>query len=246
MSDRDPPALEPWLQQLLAEERTRGALPPAVSADIERRLDATLATPRAEPGAGHGAGAAAPSALRRAWPAVLGSFVAGALTGAVAMRLLDPAPAQHAPPTPPARLEVALPAPRPLPRADAPAVGAVVPADAAPSDTIAPAAPAAPRKARSGDGPEVDRRLRDERALLELARTAFERGRAREALDALQEHARRFASGRLSEERESLRVPVLVELGRHDEARQTAARFHARYPGSLFLPLVEQALRSIP
>jgi pimeloyl-ACP methyl ester carboxylesterase len=67
-----------------------------------------------------------------------------------------------------------------------------------------------------------------------------------EALAALERHARRFVRGRLAEERESLRVPTLVMLGRSDEARRAAARFHARFPSSLCAPVVERPVEAIP
>ncbi len=100
--------------------------------------------------------------------------------------------------------------------------------------------------AHVGDRDLGDRDLGAERHLIELAHAPLARGRADEALIALERHARRFPKGRLVEERESMRIATLVVLGRNDEAKRLAARFQARYPTSLFAPIVQQALQSIP
>ena len=83
-------------------------------------------------------------------------------------------------------------------------------------------------------------------SLLEIARGALVRGQAAGALAALERHARQFPSGALAEEREGLLVQALVAARQYDRARERAARFNQRYPRSLFAPVVEQALASIP
>jgi uncharacterized membrane protein len=85
--------------------------------------------------------------------------------------------------------------------------------------------------------------LAAERTLLEMARTALARGRAADALNALDQHRRRFTAGQLAEEREALSILALVKLGDADHARARAARFRARYPRSFFGPAVEDALK---
>jgi len=85
-----------------------------------------------------------------------------------------------------------------------------------------------------------------EGAVIERARASVRRGDARSALAAIDEHASEFPRGELAEERESLRVRVLVMLGRHDEARVAADRFAQTYPRSLFKPIVARAIESIP
>jgi hypothetical protein len=77
---------------------------------------------------------------------------------------------------------------------------------------------------------------------LDEARTAFMRGEPSACLRALERHAQRFPSGRLSEEREALAVRALASMNRGDEARARAARFRERYPESLMLPAVEAAV----
>jgi hypothetical protein len=91
-----------------------------------------------------------------------------------------------------------------------------------------------------------DQALARERSLIEVARTALTRNDAAAALRALRTHARQFPHGRLTEERESLAVQALVSVGEHAAARRRGSRFKRQYPTSLLLPVVENALRSIP
>lgn len=96
----------------------------------------------------------------------------------------------------------------------------------------------------SAAAPETDDEgpgLAEERRLLESARAELARGSAARALELLEEHRRRFPSGRLSEEREALVVRALASAGRVDEARARAEAFHARYPRSVLRPAVDRA-----
>jgi hypothetical protein len=124
----------------------------------------------------------------------------------------------------------------------------VVPTVIEPVTAIASSAAPAPTeepKATVREGSR-DHDLASERSLIEQARQAVGFRRWAAASSLLDQHRRRFNRGRLAEERDSLRVPVLVMLGRHDDARAAAERFHARYPTSIFATGVDQALRSIP
>jgi hypothetical protein len=116
-------------------------------------------------------------------------------------------------------------------------VSAAVPAHAA--SPVAKASNAEPAAGR-------DTELAAERALLEEARTAVAQGHGAEALDAVERHGRAHPGGRLSEEREALRIRALVAAGRTSEARERAARFKAAFPKSLLLPAVEASVASIP
>jgi hypothetical protein len=78
------------------------------------------------------------------------------------------------------------------------------------------------------------------------ARGAVARGDFAGALSPINEHTRRFKNGRLVEEREALRVKVLVGLGRSEEARHAAAAFRRRFPLSVLLPAVGQMPVSRP
>jgi hypothetical protein len=71
-----------------------------------------------------------------------------------------------------------------------------------------------------------------------LARRAVARQDFAAALGPIGEHARRFKDGRLTEEREALRVKALSGLGRVAEARHAAQAFEARFPRSVLLPAV--------
>lgn len=91
-----------------------------------------------------------------------------------------------------------------------------------------------------------DRDLAAERTLIEQARTALSREKGEAALAALERHGRDFPHGALEEERESLMVQVLVKLDRNEQARRSGARFHRRFPRSIFGAVVDDALGSIP
>jgi hypothetical protein len=103
-----------------------------------------------------------------------------------------------------------------------------------------PASPAPlPRTAADSD-------LAEQRWLLERARTALSRGDGTAALDSLEEHQRRYPLGQLTEEREVLEIEASLALGHASEARLRATEFERRHPGSLLLPAVDGALRSLP
>jgi hypothetical protein len=87
-----------------------------------------------------------------------------------------------------------------------------------------------------------DRSNSEERTLLETARTAMLRGDRAGALEKLEQHEKRFPHGRLAEERDAMRVIALAGVGRSDEARARGAAFAIKYPKSLLLPAVQEAL----
>lgn len=81
---------------------------------------------------------------------------------------------------------------------------------------------------------------REELGLLQRARVAVARKDFESAMPLLEEHARRFGTGRLAEEREALRVRALAGLGRDTDARRAAAAFAKRFPRSPLVSAVEQ------
>ena len=95
--------------------------------------------------------------------------------------------------------------------------------------------PAAPVNAQESYAAELK--------LLKRAQAAFAGGDFSGALALIGEHARRFPSGRLAEEREAMRVRSLAGSGRRDEARRAAAAFAHRFPRSVLLPRLEKAVR---
>lgn len=117
-------------------------------------------------------------------------------------------------------------------------------ATGAPSDQAAPAAEASggasteaaaqPRRPRpqTQDAPKDMPDLDAELALLRAAREALGRGAPAEALASLEQHARRFPSGHLVEERMLLRAQAQCALGRREEARASAAALMEKFPGS--------------
>jgi hypothetical protein len=123
----------------------------------------------------------------------------------------------------------------------------------APQPAAAPAAASNRTVARANGPPEPgaaaygrDANLAAERSLIDVARTSLSRGQAVAALDAAERHARKFPNGQLTEERESVYIQALVATDDYDAARARAARFRSRYPNSILLPVVENAIRSIP
>jgi hypothetical protein len=111
----------------------------------------------------------------------------------------------------------------------------------APSPDVEPAAllEATPSRSRAGA-------VRVELRLLQQARAAVARQEFPLAIQLLAEHARRFKTGRLVEEREALRVRSLAGLGRRGDARRAAADFEANFPRSPLLPTVNEMLDSMP
>jgi len=62
------------------------------------------------------------------------------------------------------------------------------------------------------------------------------------ALSAISEHKRRFPSGKLSEEREVLRLKVLLGLRRGAEARRAGAAFRQHFPRSALVGRIDEIL----
>ncbi len=86
------------------------------------------------------------------------------------------------------------------------------------------------------------RGLEAEGELLQKGRTAMVRGDSEGALTAVEEHAMRFPQGKLAEEREALRIQVLVAEDRDPEARSALGAFRRTYPNSLLGPALEEAV----
>ncbi len=75
--------------------------------------------------------------------------------------------------------------------------------------------------------------------LMRSAHTAYAAHEYANALVLVGEHARRFPSGLLAEEREALRVRCLLGSGHTREAQRAATAFAARFPRSVLLPRIE-------
>jgi hypothetical protein len=124
-----------------------------------------------------------------------------------------------------------------------------LPAQKASSAHQVPAVPAlAPRTPGPSRRPGLSGRSEsriEELRLLDRARRSDARGDYPAVLALLAEHERSYPTGRLSEEREVLRVKALVGLGRGNEARQVASKFRRQFPRSVLLGKIQDMLASL-
>jgi hypothetical protein len=231
MSQEPLEPLEPDLAALLDAERrehqafTQRWQPPADAADaVWRALGSSVAAPAA--------GAVASGALAGTKLVTLAAvFSLGAGAGAGATL------AWHAstPAVPPVVSTLPMPVPVPVVVGPAPSSATPVrPPVVAPDPTRKPTRPTAP------DAPGRD--ATDERALIDMARSALARRQSQEALRALATHRQRFVRGPLAEERAALEVMALAMDGQAEAARDAAARFGRDHPDSLFSEPVKRAV----
>lgn len=226
------PELPPDIAALLDAARE----PPAAPASERREVAARVArsTGLAIPGAAK-VGA---TGLAGAWWVKTVGVAALVAAAGVAVRAV-PTPSR-AVPSPTRVTQTVAHAPAATPRDELPAVTSA--AAVAPSMVPArvEATPTAtPRRAPVARG---DDRLDDELGWIERARAAMSRGAFGDARDALSSHARLHPRGRLSPEREALRVQCAALRGDRDEALAARARFHARYPDSVLGAAVDRAV----
>ncbi len=244
MSDdtsRMPPPLSPSVEALLAHERVPPSQPEMIRARTLARARESL---REIPAATLSA-RAAPTRIRR----LLFAAAAGItlMVGAAAAFQMMGRPTPN-PPTNPGTPRAARQPPV-APPSTAPEPAPTRAPEAAPARTAAAAEAAfarlsvpSRRKVLTGkpDG-EVD-----ELQLLDRARQSDARGDYASVLAIAAEHERIYPAGRLSEEREVLRVKALVGLGRGREARQAAAKFRRRFSHSVLLQKIDDMLASLP
>lgn len=252
------PELEPLdadILALLAHEKPVPELDPSRKAAILARVEATIGPvppdggggdggaegggPGTTPGAGAGATAtkAAAAGGAKAAIALAATFALGVAAGVAGDRALSAGPSV------PAASTVAV-APPEAPIASVPETRGV-PVSALPS--VAPArAPVATTTEKPSEPAPSARGLAAERALLDVARTALARGEAGDALAAADRHAKTYPDGALVEEREAIAIKALVALGRRDEARRRAGELERKYPNSLVLRAVKNAVEDSP
>jgi len=220
---REHEPLSTEVRALLDHEREITPLPATVRARAVARARAALVAgvARADRSV-----AVPPRPRWAAAAAVIGILSVGVGAAAYQFRAyLAPAPANDRP--------AAAPAPRPAPP----------PAPVAAAQDVEEATPAT-----AVDKPTLSRadQARAELRLLRQARAAVAREDYAAALPQIAEHAHRFKDGRLTEEREALRVKALVGLGRTAEAHRAAAAFRARFPRSVLLSAVNKMSPSEP
>lgn len=131
-------------------------------------------------------------------------------------------------------------------------------AEPAASSASATAAEASPARSRSDDAvrrgtaesdrqpaapvePELGSTLAAENRLVAKARAALVEAKPEQALARLDEHARRFPDGVLSEEREALRAVALCEAGRDADGDAAAHAFLREHPQAALAERVRSA-----
>jgi hypothetical protein len=217
----------PDVQALLERGKNLRPLPDVVRSRALERARAALVS------AGPADRGASPVAASRAWPwlrvaAAAAVFLALVAAGAFAAFRSGVAAQHEVAPSPTARV---VPVVHGGAREQRPASPPVVTQPI--SETERPAPPARSRESYAAE-------LR----LLQRAQATYAGGNFAGALVVLTGHARRFPKGRLAEERDALRVRALVGSGRTPEARRAAAAFAHRFPRSVLLPRLEEALRA--
>ena len=236
--DIDP--LPPELSALLDAERARPAPLPAIEERVFSRLAGSVGAMPMAPAAPPGPLSAASNApslgsrLLHSGIARGAALVAAGAVGGVGLHAaLRPPRAERVGETQvvsiPVPTFVSVPKPQPI----------IVPE---PLPTPARPAPARGPGKRHEDQRARDRELAAERVLVEQARTALSRGEVRPALEALARHEHDYPQGQLVEEREALTILGLAALGKKDEAQARAAAFRTRFPRSILLRSINNAL----
>jgi hypothetical protein len=208
------------IESLLEDSRGVPRVPDVVRARALARARAAMAT----------AAAPAPDVVARHWRGLrfaVAACVALALGAAGAVAALhgrlpgasESTPSEATPPTLPAR--------------DA-RVGVAAPSEIAPEPTVIAKSQRSPRPATPQESYAA------ELALLQRAHATYAVKDFSGTLAVVAEHARRFPNGRLSEEREGLRVESLAGSGRRDETRRAVAAFARRFPRSVLLPRLRE------
>jgi hypothetical protein len=260
MSEHDDRGLENEVRALLHAVRE----PPPTPSDVRARARARLMS-ALPPGPGGGdAGPAAPgrtpgaassaatgpiarvlAARAPAW-SLLVAFAAGAAAAVATLGPTRPAatPPSAAPSSAPPVVAAAPTSALPVAASTASAQDALTASGFAPLPPVAPSSPPAndtpPSTARAAPSHRVaDGSLEEERAQLDVARTALGRGDGANALQAAEGHRRRFPRGAMSEEREAIEIQALRLLHRDDEASTRLGRFRERFPTSLMRPALE-------
>ncbi|MGK3988500.1 RNA polymerase sigma factor [Sorangium sp. So ce136] len=164
-------------------------------------------------------------------------FLAGAGAATAAISALGAQP-----PSPPLEIRREEIAQRPLAPPIAAPLGAPPAAPATAMAAPATTTRASTSTARGAAHVADTRSIGPDISLLGRADAAFGAGRATEALDLLERHARKYPHGPSTEQREALAVRVLLAAGRRTEAAARAERFRAAFPGSLLMPAVDAVL----
>jgi hypothetical protein len=210
---------------------------PPVSATVRSRA---LARARAGMATAEKAGfaPAVRAPRRRSFVLALAASLAIAVVAASAVAALGIRAAHRNTAAPPSGSHTAAPAPIAVP----------LPPTVAPAPTVAQPPldqqmPATSRPQRATHPATAQESYAAELELLTRAQVAYAGRDFASALGLVAEHARRFPGGRLTEEREALRVRSLTGAGRTEEAQRAAAAFAERFPRSILLSRPGRSLR---
>jgi len=231
------------LTALFGEERAQHVFSDQLRVSVLRGVErAILLAPAVIVGVGAAAAVgSAGAAASKAWTtkvvitiAAL-SFGVGTAAGVVGTKVLTPRPRA----APIAVTSATAVRTAELPLAPAPPNSEPAPEPATPPPPTAPSArpPATPASAHGAEASPST--LARESEIIEKGRTALARGRAADALAAVDEHKRLFPRGRLGEERDELAIRALRFAGRSDEANARAKEFAKTYPSSIYLGTIE-------
>lgn len=236
-----PPPLPPDIAEMLALEDELDDVSPDLAKSIWAGVEDQITTVPGGGGGGDPSPAPAPAPAPSPSPSAgtgIGRVVSAALTSAVVAGVVGFAIGRASAP----QTVVTNEAPRPIASAPASVIAPVasVAASTVPTASSAPPAVASAPPAVHPTAPASD--FSAERSLLERARNALARSDGRAAMDAIDEHQRRFPSGSLAEEREALAVRALLATGKRADAERRAASFRQRYPKSLFAAMLEADL----
>ncbi len=218
--------------------------PPEVEARVFAALELRLAGPAPGGGGGDGGGGAAP--VDAAWLAKVVGATAAMTTGGLALvRAGALVLGVASGPNEPSRVETVEPA-RALDQRDREQRRA--------SNVVMHTSPPEPEPTRMHEpeprvrvGPASTRARIDDASEIEAELALIREARARsdpdQALELLDEHARRFSKGALLDEREALRAIALCKLDRLAEARMIAAALIESRPRS---PLIDRMRDACP
>ena len=230
MTNAGPPDDE--LTALFGEERAQHVFSDQLRVSVLRGVErAILLAPAVIVGAAAAVGSAgAAAAASKAWTtkvvitiAAL-SFGVGTVAGVVGTKGLTPRPRAA-----------------PIAVTSATAVRTAEPATPPPPTAPSARPPTTPASAHGAEASPST--LARESEIIEKGRTALARGRAADALAAVDEHKRLFPRGRLGEERDELAIRALRFAGRSDEANARAKEFAKTYPSSIYLGTIEAPKR---
>ncbi len=250
MSERGVEALPPEIAEVLEREKLGypedGELKAAVLGKVEMAValgggagggggGKGDVSPPAPVGAGSaGAGGATVVLGARAVTAIaVGTFLAGAVVGGLAMRRATPLERRpivtSSPSIPNAPVEPSAPA----------ASSAVAVVSAASATSLPPVAPAASvtGSAKPVGDPRGD--LTREREVLDAARASLTSGDPAAVVATVEGHQRRWPNGQLAEEREVVWIHALRAVGQNAEAEGKVAAFRRAFPRSVLLPALD-------